>query len=172
MDRGVRKNGPHGCIFRRQGLRPVEGRPLFGAGDQQVLGDRAVQNPRGQRDARLARALGAQGHDHRRIRGQRLGQAVGTGKEACGMHVGAHAEKQDGNRQLGFQIAGDKAERVGVTIIERNADSVLVGADLKEGDAVVIEGLQRVRPGAAVKIAGQEEDGKGKNDQAKPGQGT
>ena len=49
-----------------------------------------------------------------------------------------------------------KARRLGVRIIQRNADSVLVEAELKPGDVVVTEGVQNVRPGAEVTIAGQE----------------
>ena len=40
-----------------------------------------------QRDARLGHAGRAQRHQHRRIGRQRLGQPVGAGKEACGVHV-------------------------------------------------------------------------------------
>ena len=53
-----------------------------------------------------------------------------------------------------WQIADGKAERVDVSIIQRNSDSVLVKADLTEGDEIVTEGVQSVRPGAAVSIIG------------------
>ena len=35
------------------------------------------------------------------------------------------------------------------------ADYILVKADLKDGDAIVTEGLQRVREGGAVRVAGE-----------------
>ncbi|QKV18847.1 efflux RND transporter periplasmic adaptor subunit [Oricola thermophila] len=49
---------------------------------------------------------------------------------------------------------GGKAERVDVAIIQRNADRVLVKADLAEGDVIVTEGVQSVRPGGTVRIVG------------------
>ncbi|MGC9417431.1 MAG: efflux RND transporter periplasmic adaptor subunit [Rhodovulum sp.] len=45
-----------------------------------------------------------------------------------------------------------KAQRVPVKIRQRNADSVLVEADLAPGDQVVTEGVQSLRSGAEVKI--------------------
>jgi RND family efflux transporter MFP subunit len=45
-----------------------------------------------------------------------------------------------------------KAVRVPVVIRERNADSVLVEADLAVGEAVVTEGVQTLRPGAEVEV--------------------
>ena len=50
--------------------------------------------------------------------------------------------------------AEDKAERVGVTIIQRNADRVLVKAAIEAGDTIITEGVQSVRPGASVRTAG------------------
>jgi len=49
---------------------------------------------------------------------------------------------------------GNKAERVGVAIVQRNADRVLVKAEIAEGDVIITEGVQSVRPGGAVRIAG------------------
>jgi RND family efflux transporter MFP subunit len=54
-----------------------------------------------------------------------------------------------------WRIDGDKSERVPVKIIQRNPDKVLVEADLAEGDRVVTEGVQRLRDGGAVRIAGE-----------------
>jgi RND family efflux transporter MFP subunit len=45
-----------------------------------------------------------------------------------------------------------EAQRVPVVIRQRNADSVLVEGALEAGDLVVIEGVQSLRPGAAVEI--------------------
>jgi len=53
-----------------------------------------------------------------------------------------------------WRIVDEKAERVSVTIDERNSDSVLVSAKLAAGDGIVVEGVQRVRPGGKVRIAG------------------
>jgi RND family efflux transporter MFP subunit len=49
-----------------------------------------------------------------------------------------------------------KAERKEVLIMQRNSDSVLVSGDLSAGDMVVTEGVQNLRPGAAVEIRVQE----------------
>jgi RND family efflux transporter MFP subunit len=45
-----------------------------------------------------------------------------------------------------------EAQRVPVIIRQRNADSVLVEGALEAGDMVIIEGVQTLRPGAAVEI--------------------
>lgn len=45
-----------------------------------------------------------------------------------------------------------KAARQPVTIVQRNADTVLVEADFAEGDLVVTEGVNLLRPGAAVAV--------------------
>lgn len=49
-------------------------------------------------------------------------------------------------------IREGKAQRLGVTILQRSADRVLVRADFQPGDLVVIEGVQSVRPGAEVQV--------------------
>jgi RND family efflux transporter MFP subunit len=54
-----------------------------------------------------------------------------------------------------WRVADHKVERVGVTIIERNPESVLVDGALKPGDQIVVEGLQRLRPGAEVRLFGE-----------------
>ncbi|WP_284541394.1 efflux RND transporter periplasmic adaptor subunit [Pleomorphomonas sp. T1.2MG-36] len=56
-----------------------------------------------------------------------------------------------------WSIDDGKAKRTGIAIIERNADTVLVSGDLKPGDPVVIEGIQSVRAGAPVRMAGEPE---------------
>lgn len=52
----------------------------------------------------------------------------------------------------------NKIERVAAAIIQRNPDDVLVDAKIEPGDRVVIEGLQRLRNGATVKIFGEKDD--------------
>jgi len=49
--------------------------------------------------------------------------------------------------------ADNVARRVGVTIRRRENDTVAVEADLKDGDRVVIEGMQNLREGAPVTLA-------------------
>lgn len=48
-----------------------------------------------------------------------------------------------------------KVERVAAAIIQRNPDAVLVDAAIVPGDRIVIEGLQRLRNGAPVRIFGE-----------------
>lgn len=50
-----------------------------------------------------------------------------------------------------WRVKEDKSHKVRVQVIQRNPDSVLVKAELAQGDNVVIEGLQRVREGGAVR---------------------
>jgi RND family efflux transporter MFP subunit len=52
-----------------------------------------------------------------------------------------------------WRVIGDKVERVPVTIVERTVESVLVEGALAAGDRVVVEGVQRLRPGATVALA-------------------
>ncbi len=52
-----------------------------------------------------------------------------------------------------WRVVDSKAERVPVTIIQRNSDKVLVDAKLEKGDMVATEGVQRLRDGGAVKVA-------------------
>jgi RND family efflux transporter MFP subunit len=49
-----------------------------------------------------------------------------------------------------------KAQRTDARIVQRNPESVLVDAQLKEGDQVVTEGVQNVRQGSTVEVAGEE----------------
>lgn len=49
-----------------------------------------------------------------------------------------------------WRIMNNKAERVSVSIVQRNTDSVLVDGDLKVGDAIVIQGVQNLRRGSPV----------------------
>ncbi|OWU83739.1 multidrug transporter [Oceanicola sp. 22II-s10i] len=52
-------------------------------------------------------------------------------------------------------VREDKAVRVNIEIRQRNADRVLVSGKLEPGEKVVIEGVQTLRPGAAVSLAEQ-----------------
>lgn len=51
-----------------------------------------------------------------------------------------------------WQVNDDKSRKVRVSIVQRNPDFVLVKADLKDGDVIVTQGLQRVREGGAVRV--------------------
>ena len=52
-----------------------------------------------------------------------------------------------------WAVREGRAVRVPVTIRERNADSVLVEAELTVGEQVVTEGVQSLRPGAEVRVS-------------------
>lgn len=73
------------------------------------------------------------------------------------MSVPPLAVQWDRDGSFVWRVVDGKADRVAVTIVQRNAGSVLVDGDLSAGDAVVVEGVQRLRPGAVVAIA----DGEG-----------
>jgi RND family efflux transporter MFP subunit len=60
----------------------------------------------------------------------------------------------DSNGSYVWRVTDGKVERVEVTIIQRNAESVLVDAQITPGDLIVTEGVQNVRAGGAVEIVG------------------
>jgi RND family efflux transporter MFP subunit len=51
-----------------------------------------------------------------------------------------------------WAVREGRAVRVPVRILQRDADAVLVAAELEAGESVVIEGVQSLRPGAEVAI--------------------
>lgn len=55
-----------------------------------------------------------------------------------------------------WKVNNGKAERIPISIVQRNPDKVLVNAQLAEGDTVVTEGMQRLRAGGEVEIVGRE----------------
>lgn len=65
------------------------------------------------------------------------------------------AVQWDGEGSFVWQIVDNKSVKTRVRIVQRNSDQILVEAQLKEGDLVAVEGLQRVREGGTVEIAGQ-----------------
>jgi hypothetical protein len=69
------------------------------------------------------------------------------------------AVQWDGAGSFVCQFVDNQSEKTRVTIVQRNSDQILVEASLKEGDVVAVEGLQRVREGGTVEVAGaQQED--------------
>ncbi|NTF87696.1 efflux RND transporter periplasmic adaptor subunit [Agrobacterium rhizogenes] len=59
----------------------------------------------------------------------------------------------DGEGSYVWRVADGKSTKVRVSVVQRNPDAVLVQADLKDGDRIVTEGLQRVTEGGAVRFA-------------------
>ncbi|PCK86289.1 efflux transporter periplasmic adaptor subunit [Rhizobium sophoriradicis] len=52
-----------------------------------------------------------------------------------------------------WQVTDDKSHKVRVSVVQRNPDFILVNGDLKDGDKIVTQGLQRVREGGAVRVS-------------------
>jgi RND family efflux transporter MFP subunit len=52
-----------------------------------------------------------------------------------------------------WQVTDDKSHKVRVTVVQRNPDYVLVKGELKDGDLIVTQGLQRARENGAVRVA-------------------
>ncbi len=70
--------------------------------------------------------------------------------------VSALAIQWDRTGSYVWKLAGDGVARAPITILERQSGRVLVASsDLAEGDRIVVEGLQRLRPGARIADVGQ-----------------
>lgn len=69
------------------------------------------------------------------------------------------AVQWDGEGSFVWQIVDNKSVKTRVTIVQRNSDQILVDSSLTEGDVVAVEGLQRVREGGAVEVAGSDPAG-------------
>ncbi|TWF54335.1 efflux RND transporter periplasmic adaptor subunit [Neorhizobium alkalisoli] len=65
------------------------------------------------------------------------------------------AVQWDSQGSFVWQIVDMKSVKTRVRVVQRNPDAILVSAELKQGDRVAIEGLQRVREGGAVRITGE-----------------
>jgi RND family efflux transporter MFP subunit len=65
------------------------------------------------------------------------------------------AVQWDAQGSFVWHVVDHKSVKERVRVIQRNPDSILVSANLKEGDVVATEGLQRVRENGAVRIAGE-----------------
>lgn len=70
--------------------------------------------------------------------------------------VSALAIQWDRTGSYVWKVDGDGVARAPINILERQSGRVLVSStDIAEGDRIVVEGLQRLRPGAKVAEAGQ-----------------
>ncbi len=54
---------------------------------------------------------------------------------------------------------GDSAQRVPVSIVRRDSNSVLIDGDIRPGDRIVVEGVQRLRNGRRIEVADVERPG-------------
>ncbi|MBP1853526.1 efflux RND transporter periplasmic adaptor subunit [Rhizobium halophytocola] len=89
----------------------------------------------------------------------RAGMAFTVGMNFAGEQhpaVDPLAIQWDSSGAYVWRIVDGKAEKVAVRVIQRNPDSVMVEAELADGDKVVTEGVQRVREGRGVRIDGEQ----------------
>jgi hypothetical protein len=56
-----------------------------------------------------------------------------------------------------WTVENGKAKRVPVRIVQRNTNDVLIDAPIVTGDIVVTEGVQSVREGSELRVAGSEQ---------------
>ena len=63
------------------------------------------------------------------------------------------AVQWDGAGAHVWRVINGKSSKARVSIVQRNPDAVLVRGDLRNGDLIVIEGLQRVTEGGEVRFA-------------------
>ena len=75
-------------------------------------------------------------------------------RRTCHRHRRARAHDRPpdhlGDGAFVWAVRDGKAQRVPIQIRQRNTQAVLVEGDLAEGDPVVIEGVQTLRPGAEI----------------------
>jgi RND family efflux transporter MFP subunit len=65
------------------------------------------------------------------------------------------AVQWDSKGSFVWKVVDRKSVKSRVRIIQRNPDAILVAGEVKEGDVVATEGLQRVRENGSVRIAGE-----------------
>jgi multidrug efflux pump subunit AcrA (membrane-fusion protein) len=53
-----------------------------------------------------------------------------------------------------WRVTDGKAEKVPVRIVQRNTETVLVAGEIAQGDSVVTEGIDGLKPGAEVRLSG------------------
>jgi len=58
-----------------------------------------------------------------------------------------------------WRVSDHKVQRVPISVVQRNAESVLVSGDLALGDQIVSEGLDALKDGATVRLVGEAQDG-------------
>ena len=88
----------------------------------------------------------------------RAGMSFGVAMRFAGetyASVDPLAVQWDAEGSYVWRVTDNKSNKVRVQIVQRNPDAVLVKAELAEGEPVVIEGLQRVREGGAVRVGNQ-----------------
>jgi len=88
----------------------------------------------------------------------RAGMSFNVGMKFAGDKypaVNPLAVQWDSQGSFVWQAVDNKSHKVRVSIVQRNPDYVLVKADIKDGDAIITQGLQRIREGGAVRTANE-----------------
>ncbi len=104
---------------------------------------------------RASRTLRVQGRIENEDDSLRAGQAFSVALSFPGEtlpSVDPLAIQWSGSGSFVWVARDGTAERVPVVIRQRNSDSVLVEGALEPGEAVIIEGVQTLRPGAGIEI--------------------
>lgn len=127
--------------------------PLALAGEQ-IEGEVVAIDNRVDRNSRTVRILGRLSNEGDRLR-DGMAMSVMLNFEGDPFpSVDPLAVQWSSDGAFVWVVRDDKAVRVPVRIRQRNADSVLVEGGVEPGEPVIIEGVQTLRPGAEVKIAG------------------
>lgn len=130
---------------------PLEVSPLAYPG-RMLTGEIVALDNVVDRASRTLRVQGRVGNDDDTLRaGQAFEVALSFPGDSL-PSVDPLAIQWSGDGAFVWAVRDGKAERVPVTIRQRNSDSVLVEAELEDGALVVTEGVQTLRPGAEVEI--------------------
>jgi len=135
---------------------PLQARPLGISGAPLMGTVRAVDNVVDPA-SRTLRVQGRVSNDDDRLR---AGMALAVSLRFAGdrlIAVSPLAVQWAADGSYVWAVRDGMAQRVAVTIRQRDADRVLVTGDLAAGDIVVVEGVQSLRPGAEVALADRQE---------------
>lgn len=148
---------PERVISMIQPGTPIAARPL-GLAHMELIGEVAAVDNVVDRNSRTLRVQGRLPNEDDRLRS---GMAFEVSIEFPGetlLSVDPLSVQWSSEGSYVWAVRDGKVERVEVTIRQRNSDSVVVEAALEEGDLVVIQGVQNLRPGAEVVVAPGDDD--------------
>ena len=133
---------------------PLTAEPLALAGEL-IEGEVVAIDNKVDRTSRTVRILGRVPNDGDRLRdGMAMSISLGFEGDPFPM-VDPLSVQWSSEGAFVWAVRDGKATRVPVKIRQRNAESVLVEGELTEGEQVVTEGTQSLRPGSEVTIAGE-----------------
>ena len=147
---------PERAIGRTELGMPIEVTPL-GLRDVTLAGEISAIDTVVDRASRTLRVQGRVGNADDRLRaGMAFSVALTYAGETL-MAVDPLALQWSSDGAFVWAVRDGRAERVQVSIRQRDADVVLVEGGLAAGEPVVIEGVQTLRPGAEVRPLGAED---------------